>query len=772
MGLLESPESAIQPRDGAVGQCASQAYGLSTDAWPWSTPYPAATADSALVAMWHNRWIVLICVLGALATGAIYIRTAMPLYTSTAQLYLDHAGPRIPDVYAPGATPQMDKYLNTQAGIIRSGPILSSVADALASRHLRTFADIDAPVSYLKKRMLVKVGNKDEIISVSLNSSYSSEAAEIVNCVVNTYMASRSEHEQKSSVQVLNILQGQMTQASTDLEKKRNALTEFQANHTRASLNPDQGEGGMLRGAYLQAKIKLLDTEAFLESVRELCKNPIALRQYLRGKDGTNPFVGADQERAPLEVQMAAVESERDTLLGGMLTPVHPEVVRTTNEIARIKLKLAELDDRFVKAATHAAEQEYAEAKKRLDGIAPLLEEHQKQAREWSAEATQFQWLKSDVDALTAHRQTLDEKIRQVQMIVGEDISQSRMAILESATPAEVPSAPRKGIIMQMALMLGLLLGGAVVCVREGLGRRLRPSVDGISSLLGLPVLGTIPVMSRRQRIQEMGQKTRWQPSSLEAEAFRTIQTALLFGTRKGRVKTLSITSPFPRDGKSTLVSNLAIAMAHAGQKTLILDVDLRNPVQHTIFEMDHWEQCLSRVLEGKMKLGDAIQATGVKGLHLLTCGINVPCPAKILNSRLFARVLQVLSDAYDRILIDTPPVGLVADAQIIGALSDATLLVVKAEKRTGNATQYAIDALRTVGAWPVGVVVNCARRPSHHYGYYYGKYRRYENSESSNSSAGKPKEMAAIEGNAREPDAPSRLASGNGRKAEQELLA
>jgi len=721
------PDNAISLRNDIANQYVHQTHGPSTDA-VFQTMWPSeARADSVLVAAWRNRWVVLICALTTLGAGVAYVQTTTPIYTSTARLWLDHTGSRVPDIYAPGATPEVEKYLNTQAGIIRSGPILSSALESLGPRRLRTFSGVGVPSVYLKRTLQVDVGRKDEIISVSFRSAYPLEAAEIVNGLVDAYMTFRSEHGQKSSVQVLKILQEEMAQASEELEEKRNALMDLQTNSTSTSPRSEQGEGVMraylaIQDAYTQAKLKMLDADESLRSIRALSKDPSALRRYARSTENPGTCLGMDQEQTSLEMRLVDLELKRGTF--ETLTPNHPEIAGMAGEMGQIKTKLDELDDRFVKATMDSAEQQYAEAKNRLEGIAPLLEEQKKQAQTLNAQATQLQWLKSDVDMLRAHRQTLDEKVRQIQTMVDEDVGQLRVAILERATPAEVPSAPQKARILAAALMLGLLLGGTVASLKEWLNQSLR-SMDEISTLLHVPILGAIPAMSRHRRVEERGQRVRLQPYSREAEAFRIIRTTLLYGTSKDSVKTLLITSPSRRDGKSTLVSNLAIAMAHVGQKTLILDADFRKPVQHTIFELDYQELCLGSVLAGRIKLGAAIQPTRVNGLYLLSCGHNISHPAEVLNSNKFAQILHHLARTYDRILIDAPPVILVTDAQIIGALSDATLLVVKADKCTGRAAQRAKDVLQSVGARLLGVVVNDVRKTGDHYGCYRGQYHR-----------------------------------------------
>jgi len=233
-----------------------------------------------------------------------------------------------------------------------------------------------------------------------------------------------------------------------------------------------------------------------------------------------------------------------------------------------------------------------------------------------------------------------------------------------------------------------------------------------------------------KQSIVARGQKVHLEPKSATAEAYRTIRTAVFFGVPKGEAKTILITSPDMGDGKTTLVSNLAIAMAQAGQKTLILDADFRKPMQHNIFEFENGRgRGISSVLAGTVSLDKAIQAGPVKELDILSCGPEVPNPSEILNSDAFAEIVkEELCKRYDRIIIDSPPVGPVTDSQILAAICDITLLVLRAERSTRKHSVAARDVLQSVGGRLLGAVVNDVPRKHGRYGYYsgYGYYRGY----------------------------------------------
>jgi succinoglycan biosynthesis transport protein ExoP len=304
--------------------------------------------------------------------------------------------------------------------------------------------------------------------------------------------------------------------------------------------------------------------------------------------------------------------------------------------------------------------------------------------------------------------------------------------ILESAEPATKPGKPEKAKILALAIVAGLMLGFGGAWVREKTDHRLS-SADEIAQILGLPVLSIIPSMPGRSGAVTRGQKVHLESMSDVAEAFRTLRTVVYFSVPEGKSKTILLTSPFQGEGKSTTASGLAIAMAKAGRRTLMIDGDLRKPTLHRIFELND-QVGLSSVMAGRESLEKAVQRTAVEGLDVLPCGPIPANPSEILNSRAFAELLQKLASKYDHIVIDSPPVLPVTDARILGATCDVTLLVLRANRSTRRMSEYAAEAMLGVGARVLGVVVNDvprSKRSGYHGGYGYGNYgygkRNYE---------------------------------------------
>jgi capsular exopolysaccharide synthesis family protein len=269
------------------------------------------------------------------------------------------------------------------------------------------------------------------------------------------------------------------------------------------------------------------------------------------------------------------------------------------------------------------------------------------------------------------------------------------------------------------------MLGLGLALLQDWMDQRLR-SVEEIASLMDVPVLGLVPSMPPRLTRSERGTSVQLQPRSSVAEAYRTLRTAIYFGGSSSRTRSVLITSPSPGDGKSTVVSNLAIAMAQAGERVLIIDADCRRPTQHQIFGVSN-EAGLSTILLGETTPAQAIQSTSVTNLLILPCGPLPANPAEVINSMEFSDLLEALASQYDRVLLDAPPVIPVTDARILAASCDATIVVIRADKSNRKLSVHTVDSLRSVGAAVLGVVVNDVSNKRGRYGsYYYANYGGY----------------------------------------------
>lgn len=676
--------------------------------------------------LWQGRWLILMTTVIAVAAAVAYLVKATPIYTSTSRIYVEQSGPKIFSDTEVGVMTQSKNYLYTQAELLKSTPILAAALNAPGVAQMKTLATVDNPIAHLKRELDADVGRKDDIINLSLNSPYPTEAAQLVNEIVDSYITYHTAQKRSTSAEVLKILQSEKAKRSEELAEKLKVMMDFKQEHEPLAFEGSRGNIVITRLERLsqtltEAQLTTIRNRSVYESIKQMVNDPAKLQQFIEAERARGAYVSTGSEKASLISKLEQLNLRRADRLR-QLTPDHPAVVALETEIARIETQIAALDTEFGRAQLAVAEQQYLSAKEEEDQLARYYEQQRKQALDLNEQLAQYTILESDWEQTKRLCDILDDPIKALN--VTEDVGALNISVLEVARAADKPSEPQKARYIAVALMLGLMLGIGLALLRDWADQTLR-STEEIAAILDMPILGVVPSMSRKLSIVDRGQKVHKDPDSPASEAYRTIRTAVFFGAPKNMARTILVTSPAPGDGKTTLVSNLAIAMAQAGQKTLILDGDLRKPTQHKVFQVNHLDIGLSSVLAGSMSLEEVVRPTGVRGLGLLPCGLGMSNPSEVLNSERFAKVLEMLTSVYDRVIIDAPPVMPVTDAQILAALCDVTLLVLRAEKSTRKTSQQARDGLVSVGANILGALVNDVPRRSS-YGYYSGYGYKY----------------------------------------------
>lgn len=210
-------------------------------------------------------------------------------------------------------------------------------------------------------------------------------------------------------------------------------------------------------------------------------------------------------------------------------------------------------------------------------------------------------------------------------------------------------------------------------------------------------------------------------PKATISEKFRGIRSNIMFSNADKEINTLLITSEKPSSGKSTISANIAVTYAQAGYKTLIIDGDMRKPTQHYIFDMPN-NNGLSSLIINKATYGEAIKETEINNLGILTAGPNPPNPSELISSTRFGEIYDELLEHYDFVVIDTPPVNTVTDAQIYAQIVGNCALVIDAEKNNRNEVKKAKDLITKSGGKLLGAILN--KTPldkSSTYYYYYG---------------------------------------------------
>lgn len=208
-------------------------------------------------------------------------------------------------------------------------------------------------------------------------------------------------------------------------------------------------------------------------------------------------------------------------------------------------------------------------------------------------------------------------------------------------------------------------------------------------------------------------------PRSPIAEAYRTLRTNIQFGSLDRTVKTIMFTSAGPGEGKSTTASNLAVTLAQAGHAVILVDADLRRPVQHRVFALDQ-RNGLTAMLLGRCSLDEAVQSTAIGNLRVLPSGPPPPNPSETLGSHAMEELLTKLGGMADYVIIDAPPAIAVADASILAPKVDGVVLVLRSRKVTRQIAEQAKAQLEKVNARFLGAVLNDIQVEGDYKYYYY----------------------------------------------------
>lgn len=295
-------------------------------------------------------------------------------------------------------------------------------------------------------------------------------------------------------------------------------------------------------------------------------------------------------------------------------------------------------------------------------------------------------------------------------------------------TPAVVTTSPvdpkpvRSG---GLALVMGAVVGLGIAFLVEFLDDSVKSKDDLERAAPGMPVLGLIPVVSSWKGKDQAYLVSVAEPMSPAAEAYRTLRTSIQFLSLERPLRTLQLTSANPREGKTTSLANLAVALARSGQTVVVVCCDLRRPRIHEFFGLSN-DVGFTSVLLGKVPLSAALQEVPDQArVSLLASGPLPPNPSELLSSKRTVEVLTMLQAEFDIVLIDSPPVLPVTDALVLSGRVDATLLVAVAGATTRKEAGRAVELLRQVDAPLLGAVLNGVDTEGS-YGYAY-QYYRYE---------------------------------------------
>lgn len=664
--------------------------------------------------LWRQKILVIIPIVIFLGLAIAYLMTERKLYTARARLTVTPAGSRLS-----GESSDLNQtnFLSTQREKVLSREVLAlALAQPIPDkpgkliRDLPIFKQADAtPLTVMADDTDVEVGKKDDVISVYFESPVPAESAMVANAVVDAYIKYQTQPRHTSTGDRLEPYKAEKKRIEDELA----AITEkMSALEQKYGVLDDHNDDNLVfkQLNYLQTQLStthadLLKSKAdYEDAVRALGKDP---RLVNGSPDGIAGLSSIDDEQT-LRSELLLLEQRLQEMRAHYL-PEHPVMQAMQRKV-----------DQIAAAYCQAVQRRYLRAAAAQADLQSQFDHQQQKAMEVSAKAAEYKRLRDDAERKRKLDETFDTRIHALEL--QQAAGTLDVDFWDRADAANAPkSHPSLKRALGSALALGVLLGCGLALLRDWMDDRLR-SAEEIKSSLSMPLLGVVPAMPPGISPTISGQKVLLDPSGEVAEAYRTVRTNIYFGAPKDRSKTILVTSPSPGDGKTTCASNLAAVVAQAGKRVLLIDADLRSPSLHTIFSLKDTRVGLSGLLAGQGTLERAIQVTAIENLDILPCGPKPRNPSEMLNSPMFSELLEMLADKYDQIVIDSPPVMGLADARIIGANCDVTILVLRADRSTRKLAALARDGLAGVGAQILGAIVNDVSRGSdYNTGYGYG---------------------------------------------------
>jgi capsular exopolysaccharide synthesis family protein len=483
----------------------------------------------------------------------------------------------------------------------------------------------------------------------------------------------------------------------------------LQSRRSEEIFSPDAERSVRAEPARVETEIGVMKSRSVREAVAKQLGRPVEVTIQAQGQtdlvtisaENTEPAEAASIAQTYAEVYIAT----RRTLL---IQDLETAITEVQGQIADIEDQLDESEQRLADFDAQASALPVAE-RLALESERAQLEQEISERRE-NVETRRSSYLDQLDELELASRLTQTGGAQ----IVSEAV--------EPTSPVR-PTPLRNGVL---ALVVGLMLGVGLAFLREYLDDTIKTKDELQQAAGGLPVLGLIPRVAAWKDREVAQVVSISEPRSAAAEAYRSLRTSVQFVGlgRDEPVRAIQLTSPNASEGKTTTLANLAVALAGAGQRVIVVCADLRRPRVHDFFGLAN-DVGFTSVLLGQSQLSDALQAVpGQSRLAVMTAGTPPPNPSELLAAPKAQQLLGMLRAECDVLLIDSPPVLPLTDAIVLAGLADATVLVGTAGRTTRKEIHRSVELLHQVGAPLVGVVLNGAGAESGYgYGYGYGAH-------------------------------------------------
>ena len=686
--------------------------------------------------LWERRWAVLLMLVLWPTLASLWTQSQPRIYETRASVLIEASVPQVlgsavQDVIDP--TPanyyMMQDFLQTSRKVLTSDTLARRVATRLKLLSTPGFypagklpQSLEEAGEALLSYYTADVVAETRVLLVTARHTEPSWAKKIADAVADEFVADAAQSREVVNQRTGEQLADELDRLRKSLHDAELALHEFKSQHDLLTVSMEDRANQVSRqidkytDALTEVRLRKLQRQSQLTELRKL-KELDALHVPVLGMD--MPALLGDLRRTYTEEQRRLAE------LKTRYQDSHPQVQQQSSKVDQVLRELS----REVEVALSASQIRYSEAVSDEQKVLAELQTMKQEGMRLSRLEIEYNKLKRDADSLQKQYNLILNRSKESGM-VGR-LRMSNIKVLDYARIPKVPVSPRVRVVLALSVMLALLSGVLLALLLDALDRTVKAPQD-IETMLGQALLGVIPsfAMDTKGRYPP-DLYVAYHPRSTVAEACRAIRTNLMFVGADKTLKTLLLTSSLPREGKTLCCVSLGTVLAKSGAKTLIIDCDLRRPRIARAFGLSATSG-LTNVLVGELSLDEAIRSSDVENLSVLPAGPTPPNPAELLNGQHFRKLLEQVSERFDRVLIDSPPAVPVTDPAILSTLVDGVVLIVRHGKTPKEAAQRATQHVLDVGGHIVGVVLNDIDVSGKGYRSYYGHYSEYKADEPS----------------------------------------
>ena len=655
-------------------------------------------------------WLIFLLVVLAVSGAIAYLIVTPKLYESHAVVEVQQAAQKVTtiqdvnqeDYKQADAVKTVEQSLLSETlllRVVKANELDKDPTLAPPKKDGSPYADIEL-VYLFKPRVAVTLRRGTRLIDVSVLDTDGDRAKRVADSMIKEYELLNFEGQSSDSKTANDSLVQEADRLKEKLHKSEQAVQQYREDHHAVSLEDKQNiiveQLKELNRKVTDAKSDRLRLESDYETIQRVKpKNPEDL--LLLSSVASLPAV------MDLRKQISDKEADFD-IIKEHFGELHPKYIEAQGQIKQLKQAL----DRTLLDAGQQVTKSYEAAKITEGKMVESLKEQEAVAMELNRIAIPYDVLTREYDSDQAMYESVLKRLKET--TVTQNVAENNIRLIQAPLVSTKPSHPKKMTIVGLALVASLVVGCGLVIGFDLANRSIR-SVHQVEETLGLPVLTLVPQSKRRHLDREPVVSTN--PSSHEAEAFRSLRTALSFLGQRGDCKTVLFTSATPGEGKSYCSFNCAAALAQTGLRTLLIDADLRRPGLTKALVGEPHGQGLTDCLQKKASILDCCVQTETENLFFLGAGDRASKPAELLAAGDLTGLLAEAKLHFDRVVLDSAPVNAVSDTQLIAKEIESVCLVIRAGKTQRHAVVRAFSMLAHATHSPDAVVLNRVIRRS-----------------------------------------------------------